>query len=120
MYAHTNERAWIEDVDRQGKERPVAGFAKLVAGSAALDRLLVDGDVLPFGEGLTFRVLHTPGHSSGSISLLCEEKGILFSGELIPQPDNMPIYEDVAALANSLVRIAKTQNLTTLYSPFGR
>lgn len=116
VYAHTNERAWIEDVDRQGKERPVPGFARLVAGSVALDRLLVDGDVLSFGEGLTFRVLHTPGHSSGSISLLSEENGILFSGDLIPQPDNMPIYEDVAALANSLVRIAEIQNLTVLYS----
>jgi hydroxyacylglutathione hydrolase len=116
VYAHKNERAWIEDVDRQGKERPVPGFAKLVAGSVAPDRLLVDGDVLSFGEGLTFRVLHTPGHSSGSISLLSEENGLLFSGDLIPQPDNMPIYEDVAALANSLVRIAEIQNLTTLYS----
>lgn len=114
--AHTNERAWIEDVDRQGKERPVPGFAKLVAGSVALDRLLVDEDVLSFGEGLTFKVLHTPGHSSGSISLLSEENGILFSGDLIPQPDNMPIYEDVEALANSLVRIAEIQNLTALYS----
>jgi len=116
VYAHTNERVWIEDVGRQGKERPVPGFAKLVAGSVALDRLLVDDDVLSFGEGLTFRVLHTPGHSSGSISLLSEENGILFSGDLIPQPDNMPIYEDVETLANSLVRIAEIQNLTALYS----
>jgi glyoxylase-like metal-dependent hydrolase (beta-lactamase superfamily II) len=116
VYAHTNERTWIEDVDRQAKERPVPGFANLVAGSVALDRLLVDGDVLSFGEGLTFRVLHTPGHSSGSISLLSEENGILFSGDLIPQPDNMPIYEDVAALANSLVLVADIKNLTELYS----
>ena len=96
VYAHTNERAWIEDVDRQGKERPVPGFAKLVAGSVALDRLLVDGDVLSFGEGLTFRVLHTPGHSSGSISLLSEENGILFSGDHILghiTPNALPMME---------------------------
>ncbi len=116
VWAHKNERAWIEDIDRQGEERPVPGFAGLVGGSVALDRLLADGDVLWLDEDLTFRVLHTPGHSSGSISLLSEENGILFSGDLIPQPDSMPIYEDVAALANSLVRIAEIQNLAVLYS----
>ena len=56
MWAHANERAWIEDIERQGQERPVPGFAKLVAGSVALDRLLTDGDVLSFAEGLTFIV----------------------------------------------------------------
>ncbi len=116
VWAHTNERAWIEDIKRQGQERPVPGFDKLVGGSVALDRLLTDGDVLSFGQGSAFTVLHTPGHSLGSISLLSEENGILFSGDLIPQSGNMPIYEDVAALANSLVRIAEIQNLTTLYS----
>jgi hydroxyacylglutathione hydrolase len=116
VYAHPYERTWIEDVDRQAKERPVPGFANLVAGSVVLDRLLVDRDVISLGEGLIFRVLHTPGHSSGSISLLSEEDGFLFSGDLIPQPDNMPIYEDVAALANSLVLIADIKNLTELYS----
>ncbi len=30
-----------------------------------------------------FRVLHTPGHSAGSICLYNEEKGILFSGDLV-------------------------------------
>lgn len=116
VWAHPNERTWIEDVERQGQERPVPGFAKMVAGSVSLDRLLNDGDVLPFAEDLTFRVLHTPGHSAGSICLLSEENGILFSGDLVPQPNSMPIYEDVVALANSLVRIAEIKNLTALYS----
>jgi len=116
VWAHANERAWIEDIERQGQERPVPGFAKLVAGSVALDRLLTDGDDLSFAEGLTFRVLHTPGHSSGSISLFSEECGIFFSGDVIPQPGGMPVYEDAIALANSLVRFAEIENLTTLYS----
>ncbi len=116
IWAHPNERAWIEDIERQGQERPVPGFDKLVAGSVELERLLSDGDVLSLGDGLTFRVLHTPGHSSGSIALLSEEDGILFSGDLIPQPGSMPIYEDVASLADSLVRIAEIQNLKALYS----
>ncbi len=116
VWAHPNERTWIEDIELQGQERPVPGFAKMVAGSVSLDRLLTDGDILPLTDHLMFKVLHTPGHSAGSICLLSEENGILFSGDLVPQPNSMPIYEDVIALASSLVRIAEINNLTALYS----
>ena len=116
VWAHPNEQAWIENTELQGRERPVPGFDKMVAGSVGVDRLLTDGDVLSLGADLTFRVLHTPGHSSGSISLLSEANGILFSGDVIPQSGAMPIYEDAAALANSLVRLAEIENLTVLYS----
>lgn len=116
VWAHPSERAWVEDIDRQERERPVPGFANLVAGSVPVDHQLVDGDVLSLGAGLHFRVLHTPGHSPGSISLLSEESGILFAGDVIPQPGGMPIYEDVFALASSLARLAEIDNLATLYS----
>lgn len=116
VWAHPDERSWIEDVELQGRERPVPGFAGLVAGSVSLDRLLADGDILSLGGDLTFKVMHTPGHSAGSICLLSEENGILFSGDLILQPDSMPIYEDVIALANSLVRVAQIDELKALYS----
>lgn len=114
--AHPNERAWIEDTERQVRERPVPGFAELVTGSVAVNCSLTDGSLLSLGNDSTLRVIHTPGHSSGSISLLLEEDGILFSGDAIPQPGGMPIYDDVAAVADSLVRLAEIENLTTLYS----
>ena len=116
VWAHRNEQVWIENTDHQGRERPVPGFAILVSGSVTINRRLSDGDILSLGQDSTFRVLHTPGHSSGSISLLSEENGILFCGDVIPQPGGMPIYEDVSALANSLVRLAQIENLTALYS----
>ncbi len=46
------------------------------------DRLLEDGDVLELG-GRRLQVLHTPGHSPGSISLLSEEEGLLFTGDTV-------------------------------------
>jgi hypothetical protein len=52
--SHPNERAWIEDAERQQQERPFPGFAKLVAGSVLPDRLLTDEDVLSCGEDLKF------------------------------------------------------------------
>jgi glyoxylase-like metal-dependent hydrolase (beta-lactamase superfamily II) len=44
------------------------------------DILLKDGDILEIGE-LKFKVIHTPGHSRGSICLLVD--GILFSGDTL-------------------------------------
>ena len=44
------------------------------------DRLLKDGDTIDV-DGLSFTVLHTPGHSPGGISLY--GNGILFSGDTL-------------------------------------
>jgi len=45
-----------------------------------VDRFVADDDVVELG-GLRFAVLHTPGHSPGSVSYLID--GILFSGDVI-------------------------------------
>jgi hydroxyacylglutathione hydrolase len=53
--------------------------------SAAADILWEGGEALSFG-GVRARVLHTPGHSPGSICLLCEAPGAtphLFSGDTL-------------------------------------
>jgi glyoxylase-like metal-dependent hydrolase (beta-lactamase superfamily II) len=44
------------------------------------DRLLKDGDIIEIGD-LKFKVLHTPGHSPGGISLLSD--GVVFSGDTL-------------------------------------
>lgn len=41
-----------------------------------------DNDLLHLGE-LEFRVLHTPGHTSGGSCLYCEEEKLLFSGDTL-------------------------------------
>jgi glyoxylase-like metal-dependent hydrolase (beta-lactamase superfamily II) len=45
-----------------------------------VDRALDDGDVLDVPGGV--RVIHTPGHTPGSISLFRSEGGIAFCGDL--------------------------------------
>jgi glyoxylase-like metal-dependent hydrolase (beta-lactamase superfamily II) len=47
-----------------------------------IERLLSDGDVIDLGDR-TLKVLHTPGHSLGSISLFEESTGALFPGDVI-------------------------------------
>ena len=61
--AHVAEKAWIEDVDLQSRERPVPGFHSLVGGSVKVDRVLEEGDILDLGDSLNLEVIHTPGHS---------------------------------------------------------
>lgn len=49
-----------------------------------VDRALEEGDVVTWG-GDSLTVLHTPGHTPGSICLLCEEQTVLFSGDMLFQ-----------------------------------
>ena len=49
---------------------------------APLTQALSDGDRIDIGDA-SYRVLHLPGHSPGSIGLLEESRGILFSGDAI-------------------------------------
>jgi len=45
-----------------------------------VDHLLKDGDMLKLGDRI-FEVIYTPGHSSDSICLYCEEERVLFAGD---------------------------------------
>jgi hydroxyacylglutathione hydrolase len=54
------------------------------APSPEPDLLVEDGDVLSLGR-LSFQVMHTPGHSPGSITLYCAEEKALFVGDVLFQ-----------------------------------
>ncbi len=45
----------------------------------AIDRVVADGDEVDIGGGA--RVLHTPGHTPGSVALYLPQRRILFSGD---------------------------------------
>ncbi len=75
------------------------------------DQRLKEGDIIPLLGGL--EVLHTPGHSRGSICLYDRAGGLLFSGDLVrrekgilegPPPQFTP---DQRAAADSLARLAE-------------
>ena len=74
---HANDAPYLQDnhpmmqmFSRSSKEMP------------APDRLLENDDTIDIGE-LRFRVLHTPGHTPGGISLLGE--GVVFTGDTLFQ-----------------------------------
>jgi hypothetical protein len=71
---------------------------------------------LDLGDGLSLQVLHTPGHSPGSISLWLSQEGALFSADAIPIAGGMPVYEDIRASALSIQRLKSVQGIKVLLS----
>ena len=103
--AHPAEGAWIEDTGLQARERPIPGFSSLVEGPVRIDRLLADGDQIEIGGGRSLAVIHTPGHSRGSISLFLADEGVLISGDAIPVRGEIPVYDDPIASIRSIERL---------------
>lgn len=72
-------------------------------------RLLHDGDRIELGN-LVLEVLHTPGHTRGSICLYDRERQVLFSGDTVFCGDigrtDLPTG-DSGAMINSIRRLAK-------------
>lgn len=56
-------------------------FARNFEGLYA-DTVVSDGDVLKSGE-YKFKIIETPGHTSGGICLYCEREKLLFSGDTL-------------------------------------
>jgi glyoxylase-like metal-dependent hydrolase (beta-lactamase superfamily II) len=93
----------------------VVGYFKAMVGaceSVEVDFLVDDGDSIDLND-LKLRVIHTPGHSPGSLCLYLEDYGILFSGDTLlkditPNPSITP--ED-GGLLDYLKSLSKLQEL---------
>lgn len=64
----------------RGGDATLFGFR--VVPSPEPDLVVDEGDVLCLGD-LEFQVMHTPGHSPGSISLYCAAEDVVFSGDVL-------------------------------------
>jgi Zn-dependent hydrolases, including glyoxylases len=112
--AHSGERSWIEDVELQATERPVPNFHSLVEGPVDVDIILEEEDLVDLGENIILKVIHTPGHSKGSISLLIEGENILITGDAVPLKGDLPIYEDIETSVNSIKKLKSIPKIETL------
>lgn len=78
-----------------------------------------DGGIVSCG-GLTFRVLHTPGHTPGSVCLQCE--GALFTGDTLfagSYGRTDFIGGDEAAMRRSLARLGRLEGDCTVLPGHG-
>ena len=114
--AHDADKPWIEDVEKQNRERPIPNFFEIVAGPVPVNRKLKGGDTFLWDKGKTLTVLETPGHSPGSISLFFEEEGALFTGDAIPAAGTLPIYVDPQASIESIRKLQSVRGVKHLFS----
>jgi hydroxyacylglutathione hydrolase len=113
---HKAERHWVEDIQRQHRERPIPNLFDLVGESVLIDQELIDGETVLLEKGKTIRIIETPGHSPGSVSFFFEEEGALFSGDSVPSAGTIPIYVDPEASLASIQRLKKLSNIQYLMS----
>lgn len=114
--AHRDAVEWIEHLDIQAKIRPVPGFENISGGPVKVDEILEDGDIIELDDVLSLKVMHTPGHSKGSISLILLPDNVLFTGDALPLVGDIPIYEDVEQVLSSLRRVKDIDNIEALLS----
>jgi hydroxyacylglutathione hydrolase len=114
VLAHELERAWIEDIDLQNNQRPVPGFYNLVDTPVILDGYISDHHILKVDEELTLTLFKASGHSKGSLNMLIEEEGILFTADSIPLKNDIPNYDNYKELLESLAVIRQAAGYRTL------
>lgn len=84
-----------------------AAVLGLLGREIAVDRLLDDDDMIDLGAGVELRVVHTPGHTVGSVSLLWEDEGVLVTGDSFQgrYPTRMPVIQDPEFYAATIDRV---------------
>ncbi len=116
IIAHKFEQGWIENTEQQFKDRPVPGFHDLVEGPVHVDSLVQGDEMLKLEDQLICKIIHTPGHSTGSISLWFEEEKSLFTADALIFPGDLPIYEDISACFASIKTLQAIKNVENLFS----
>ncbi len=76
VYVHRGDAPMLTD----SRKNAYAYFFRGERSWRAADRLLSGGDTIPFGDK-TVRVLHTPGHTEGSVCYRVDD--LLFSGDTV-------------------------------------
>ena len=107
----TGDGGYVLWPDRQGQRSKLRDVLSRIASPkpSLVDCLVEDEDVLPYIGGL--RIVHTPGHTPGSICLLLEKSGVLFAGDtMINNVDRLsrplPFGSDRQASEQSLIKLS--------------
>jgi glyoxylase-like metal-dependent hydrolase (beta-lactamase superfamily II) len=117
VFAHPADAPYIDGrLPQPGTARPgwlskaLAPLYKLgVTTPVAVDVLINDGDELPVLGGI--KILHTPGHTPGSISLFLPEERLVIAGDVLANRFRLGLPSkaftvDIAQEINSIKRVA--------------
>ncbi|HEV8280363.1 MAG TPA: MBL fold metallo-hydrolase [Candidatus Limnocylindrales bacterium] len=118
---HTSADIAVHPLDRTRLTDPMPVWAPfpIVPSVPAVD--LAEGSVIRFGE-IELRVLHTPGHTEGSVCLLGADDGLLFSGDTLFASGwgrvDLP-GGDPGAMVDSLARLLTLDDGVRVYPGHG-
>ncbi|RIK39315.1 MAG: MBL fold hydrolase [Chloroflexi bacterium] len=113
--AHPGDAYLLADPHGQGLDIP------FLVDPVQIDEPLLEGDRLGLGD-FEVRVLHTPGHTPGSITLYVPAIGALFTGDTLLKGGAGHTAEpgaSLAALGASVRRLAAFPEATVLYPGHG-
>lgn len=116
VLVHALERPWVEHTRLQAVERPVPEFERLVAGDVTVDQPVAHGECVELEPGLELEVIHTPGHSEGSVCYLLQGDRVLFTGDAMAFAWGIPIYDDVMVSLASVKRLQCVTDVACLLS----
>lgn len=119
----TGAPLYVHEADEPAVENPELSMMKKYAheekGCKLAERLLHDGDILDIGES-KIKVMHTPGHTLGSICLISDS--FIISGDTLFR-ENIGRYDfyggDYNALRESLRRLSALDGDYKIYPGHG-
>jgi hydroxyacylglutathione hydrolase len=120
--AATGAQIAVHPLDRHRLEDPRPMFApfEIVPSVPAVE--LAEGGEIRFGA-IRLSVLHTPGHTEGSVSLYSADDGILFSGDTLFAGGwgrvDLP-GGDPEAMAESIARLTSFEDRTVVLAGHGQ
>ena len=109
LAAHTGAPIAVHPLDRARLEQPNRGMAPFDIPPSVPAVELAEGGFVRFGE-VRLEVLHTPGHTEGSVCLLDRDTGLLLAGDTLFAGGwgrvDLP-GGSAEAMAGSLARLAR-------------
>jgi hydroxyacylglutathione hydrolase len=121
LATHTGAEIAVHPADRDRLEHPQPIWApfEIVPSVPAVE--LAEGGVVRFGE-IRLRVMHTPGHTDGSVCLFDEDQGVLYSGDTLFAGGwgrvDLP-GGDPEAMVASLARLTELEDRTGVFPGHG-
>ena len=89
---------------------------------ALVDKNLKEGDKIKIGKYI-LKVIETPGHTPGGISLYCKKVKVLFAGDTIFEKGGVGrtdfVYANKSHLAESIRKLLKLPEDTVVYTGHG-
>ena len=119
--AHTGADIAVHPLDRDRLEHPAPISAPFDIPPSVPAVELAENGMIRFGT-IRLRVLHTPGHTEGSVCLLAEDDGILYSGDTLFAAGwgrvDLP-GGDAGAMVESIARLTGLEDTVTVLPGHG-